>query len=370
MNLSYWELKSWFTNIDYTIVGSGIVGLSCALHLKEKYPKSTVLVLEKGMLPQGASTKNAGFACFGSLSEILEDLKNDSEEAIFKLVKKRFDGLKLLRETLGDSTIGYQHFGGYELFLNDDASFEACLSKKDTINQWLQPIFKKDVFGVKPNSFNFKNIKEHYIFNAFEGQIDTGKMMEALLQKAQSKGIKILNNITVERFSETSNAVEIQTNIINFSTSKLFIATNGFASQLINEAVKPARAQVLITKPIENLHIKGTFHLDRGYYYFRNIDNRILFGGGRNLDFKGEETTEFAQTELIQNKLESILKTVILPNNPFEIAHRWSGIMGVGTKKSVIVKPLSDNVFCGVKLGGMGIAIGSLVGKELAQLID
>ncbi|MFD0990464.1 NAD(P)/FAD-dependent oxidoreductase [Mariniflexile jejuense] len=370
MNLSYWEIKSWFTKVDFTIVGSGIVGLSCALHLKEKYPKSNILVLEKGMLPQGASTKNAGFACFGSLSEILEDLKNHSEETVFNLVKKRFDGLKLLRETLGDSAIGYQHYGGYELFLNEDPSFEACLSKKEHINQWLQPIFKNNVFVEKPNNFNFKNIKENCIFNAFEGQIDTGRMMDTLLQKTQATGIKILNNITVEGFTEASNTVEVQTNVFNFTTSKLFIATNGFASQLINEAVKPARAQVLITKPIKNLHIKGTFHLDKGYYYFRYIDNCILFGGGRNLDFKGEETTEFAQTELIQNKLESILKTVILPNIPFEIAHRWSGIMGVGNSKKVIVKPLSNNVFCGVKLGGMGIAIGSLVGKELAQLID
>ena len=39
MNLSYWEIKSWLSNIDYTIVGSGIVGLNCALRLKEKFPK-------------------------------------------------------------------------------------------------------------------------------------------------------------------------------------------------------------------------------------------------------------------------------------------------------------------------------------------
>ena len=38
MNLSYWEIKSWLSNIDYTIVGSGIVGLNCALRLKEKFP--------------------------------------------------------------------------------------------------------------------------------------------------------------------------------------------------------------------------------------------------------------------------------------------------------------------------------------------
>ena len=96
--------------------------------------------------------------------------------------------------------------------------------------------------------------------------------MSALLQKAQSKGIKILNNITVESFVEDQNLVKIKTNQFEFSTSKLMIATNGFASQLNIPNVKPARAQVLITKPIKNLHIQGTFHLDQGYYYFRNID--------------------------------------------------------------------------------------------------
>ena len=193
--------------------------------------------------------------------------------------------------------------------------------------------------------------------------------MEALLEKVNSKGIKILNNIQVESFLEATNSVKIKTNTFELSASKLCIATNGFASQLIKEQVKPARAQVLITKPIKDLNIKGTFHLDRGYYYFRNIDNRILLGGGRNLDFKTEETTELKQTALIQNKLEDLLKTTILPQTPFEIDYRWSGIMGVGNQKKTIVKQLSNHVFCGVRLGGLGIAIGSLVGKELAELI-
>ena len=93
-----------------------------------------------------------------------------------------------------------------------------------------------------------------------------------------------------------------------------------------------------------------------------------MFGGGRNLDFKKEETSEFGETEIIQNKLKTILKEIILPNTPFEIEHKWSGIMGVGNQKNAIVKQLSNNVFCGVRLGGMGVAIGSLVGKELADL--
>ena len=95
-----------------------------------------------------------------------------------------------------------------------------------------------------------------------------------------------------------------------------------------------------------------------------------MLGGGRNLDFKTEETTEFGKTKVIQNKLEELLKTMILPNKTIEIEHRWSGIMGVGNQKKVIVKNLSNNVACGVRLGGMGIAIGSMIGKELAYLIE
>ena len=193
--------------------------------------------------------------------------------------------------------------------------------------------------------------------------------MTSLTQKILKSGVKILNNITVENFIDSDNKIHVKTDRLDFYTNKLLIATNGFATQLLEENVQPARAQVLITKPIENLQIKGTFHLEKGYYYFRNIDNRILLGGGRNLDFKTEETTDFGQTKIIQNKLEELLKTTILPNQKAEIEHRWSGIMGVGNQKKTIVKQVSENVYCGVRLGGMGVAIGSLVGKELAELI-
>ncbi len=370
MNLSYWEHKTWLSNIDFTIVGSGIVGLSCGLNLKQRFPKAKILILENGFLPQGASTKNAGFACFGSISEILSDLNEHSEEEVLGLVQKRWNGIQLLRKTLGDNAIDFQQLGGHELFLEkDSALFETCSEKRIDINRLLRPVFGGDAFHEHPNTFRFKSIGDKYITNSFEGQLDTGKMMARLLQLVQNKGVTFLNGISVEDFSDSSSNIAVRTDRFEFMTKKLLIATNGFASQLLNEKVKPARAQVLITKPIRNLSIKGTFHFDEGYYYFRNIDNRILLGGGRNLDLKAEETTALEQTELIQKRLEKLLREVILPDTPFEIDRRWSGIMGVGDRKRPIVKQISDNVFCGVRLGGMGIAIGSLVGKDLADLV-
>ncbi|MEW7278759.1 FAD-dependent oxidoreductase [Aquimarina sp. 2201CG1-2-11] len=370
MNFSYWEYKTWLFNVDFVIIGSGIVGLNCALQLRNNFPKAKILILERGILPNGASAKNAGFACFGSVSEILEDLTTHNEDEVLQLIKKRYEGLQILRKRLGDQAISYLQYGGYELFSKKDTSLlEKCLLKREKINTLLKPVFKEQVYHVRGNPFDFKNITSQCIYNAFEGQIDTGKMMEALIDKVQASGIKILYNCMVENLSDHHSSVEIKTNHCTFFANKVLIATNGFASQLGITQVTPARAQVLITRPIDNLHIKGTFHLDKGYYYFRNIDNRILLGGGRNLDFKAEETTVLGQTELIQQKLEEMLREVILPTTHFEISHRWSGIMGVGSQKKSIIKPISNNVFCGVRLGGMGVAIGSQVGTELADLL-
>jgi len=370
MQLSYWEIKNWFSNVDYTIVGSGIVGLHTAIRLRERFPKAKILILERGVLPQGASTKNAGFACFGSVSEIISDLNSHTEEEVIQLIQKRYSGLQLLRKNLGDEAIDYKPFGGYEVFLKEDEAFyNNCVSKIPFINDIIRPLFKSEVYSKVSDRFDFKKTFDHLIFNEFEGQIDTGNMMQALLKKAIQNDILILNNQTVSEHQELNDSVEIVTNDVTFKTKKLLFTTNGFASALTKNEVKPARAQVLITKPIDNLHIKGTFHLDQGYYYFRNINNRILFGGGRNLDFEGETTTELQTTEIIQNRLEDLLKNVILPGTHFEIEYRWSGIMGIGNSKNPIVQQLSNHVYCGVRMGGMGVAIGSLIGQELADLV-
>lgn len=370
VNISYWETERYLAPQNLVVIGSGIVGLFTALNYKKQHPSSKVTVLERGVLPFGASTKNAGFACFGSISELLDDLRHIPEKQVWETVRMRSKGLQLLRKTLGDKTIDYRSYGGYEVF-DDQMEFEKCVVKLDDMNKKMfRATGYKNVYSQVKNasSFGFKNVKG-VILNRCEGQIDTGKMMEGLMKLVMKNGIHILNGVTVTNIRDTGVEVVIDTNLAEFRAAKVVVAINGFAKQLLNiKDVNPARAQVLITKPIKNLKLKGSFHYNQGYYYFRNINGRVLFGGARNLDIKGETTDDFRITNLIQKDLEKKLKTMILPNTRYEIDQRWAGIMGVGSEKKPIIKHVSKNVIAAVRMGGMGVAIGSLVGKKAAEL--
>jgi len=343
------------------------------MHLKKQQPALKVLVLERGFLPTGASTKNAGFACFGTVSEQLAALKRSSEGEVSRMVNYKWRGLQRLRENLGDANIDYQQHGGYELFMdNEKDRADQCFSQIAYLNSLLKDaIGSSGIYSIadaKIADFGLNGVSR-MIYNPFEGQIHTGKMMRTLLNKVYNLGVLVLNGCEIQKIENENNHISLITSQGNFKTGKVILATNAFANQLFpGLKVTPGRGQVLVTKPIPGLKLKGTYHFDEGYYYFRNIDGRVLFGGGRNLDFKAEETAEFGHTEIVKNKLTNFLKKVILPNQDFEIDYWWSGIMGFGEDISPIVKQVEPNIFCAVRCNGMGVAMGSLVGEEVAEL--
>ena len=132
---SYWEQQS-FTNYHYVVVGGGLVGLSTALSLKELHPQASILILERGVIPSGASTRNAGFACFGSLTELLSDMATLGAEGAQQLVADRWLGLQMLRERIGDDQLGYQCCGGCELLFPENLE---SLEALERVNEMLHP---------------------------------------------------------------------------------------------------------------------------------------------------------------------------------------------------------------------------------------
>lgn len=375
MQLSFWE-KNSFQKYDFIIVGAGILGLSAACEIKERSPHRSVLVLERGIMPSGASTRNAGFACFGSLTEILSDITRIGKEKTFDLVSKRFKGIELLRSRLGDENIGYLNYGGYELINEEHLD---ALNEIENINLALKGIFDSSVFEIRNEcvekfGFNPEEVRS-MIYSPFESQIDTGAMMDSMLKYAAGLGIRIIFGCEVTGIGEKENHVNVfchsvSDNKTHFECGCVIVCTNAFTGKIFPELkINPGRGHVLITKPISNLKFKGVFHFDEGYYYFRNFGDRVIFGGGRNLDFENEKTTDFSLNEKIKEDLTGKLSGLILPDTSFEIDQWWTGIMGFNESKMPEVRKLSDRIIFSFSCNGMGIALSSCIAKEIADAI-
>lgn len=370
---SYWEKKHFF-HCDLAVVGSGFVGLSTAIHFKKKHPKARVLVLERGVFPNGASTKNAGFACFGSLTEILDDFWQMNQDEVQALVEKRYSGLLQIRKNFGDKALGYKHTHGFELI--DEQQLQA-VDQMEEINKLLKGIFKKDVFSKvkKREKFGFSDQVKAIIENKFEGELDPGLYMDSLWTMAEKLGVRILTGISVLEIMKEEGRIFAESNSgkesMEFTADRIAICTNAFTKKLWPESdLVPGRGLILLSKPL-NFEVpwKGSFHLDKGYVYFRKVDGRLLLGGARNKDFEGEKSTDFKVNPKIKSHLEQLASEVIFPGRVIEWEMEWTGIMAFGPKKSPLIQQVGKKAVAAVRLGGMGVAIGWEVGKELSGLL-
>ena len=372
--LSYWEHQTFLRGYDVVIIGAGLVGLTAALHTRQLRPTARVLVLERDVLPNGASTKNAGFACFGSISELLEQEARGGTAGLLRVVQARWEGLAELRRLVSDEVLQYQPVGGYELFRPGKAALAArCRAAIPYYNELLGPVIGQDVVFREATSqlpkLGFQGV-DVMLENVAEGALNTGQMMDALLRQAWQAGITVLHGCPALALELGSTAVRIQTPLGPLEAAQVLLATNAFSQQFFPELdLQPGRGQVLVTEPIADLNLPGTFHYDKGYYYFRQVDNRLLLGGGRHLDFAAEVTTEPGLTPLVQQHLEQLLREVILPGRPIRIDYRWSGVMAFGAELEPLVGVLAPGVFGALRCNGMGVALGAGVGKRVAELM-
>lgn len=358
------------------IIGAGIVGLSAAYYLKQLCSGAAVSLIHDTSFPTGASTRNAGFACIGSPTELLDDLSMHSAEKVFNIVQMRCEGLRRLRSLVGDDHMDYRATGGYEVFTPEEMSwYEESMNKLDELNSEIRNVTGIPAAFSEGNRlikrFGFKGISGMISCHA-EGTIHPGKMTKRLYRLAQEAGVEIISGARLNRLESEDHEVSLSFDRLpGLRSTHVLLCTNGFTRQLLPDAeVIPARNQVFLTPPLASLPFEGCFHRYKGYYYFRNVGNRVLIGGARHLGEADEQTDIYNNTTLIENHLRQFLSENILPGWNGSFSHKWSGILGIGEAKEPLIKAYRHNIFLAVRMGGMGVAIGSEAGYRSAVMLS
>lgn len=366
MQISIWEKESFYANRDIIIIGAGLAGLWTAYELRQQRPNASILIIEQGIIPTGASTRNAGFACFGSPTELIHDAKMMGENRMLQIAEMRYKGIEKIRKMFDDSVINYDACGGYECLSKSLHDIDEIKEHLHWLNDELMEITNDAETFVwaddKMKTFGFDGF-DAMIENRFEAGLHSGKLVHALTKKVQCEGVDILTGLQVHEWHEEDQQIVVKMREgISIAAKQLVVCSNAFSSKLLSEMeVQPGRGQIIVTAPIDNLKMKGTFHFDEGFYYFRNLRDRILLGGARNKAFEVEATSDLITSELIQQELEDFLSAHLLPNQAFQIDYRWSGIMGFTKDKQPVVKKISERVTAVAACNGMGVALTPVI---------
>ncbi|MDG1675035.1 MAG: FAD-binding oxidoreductase [Flavobacteriales bacterium] len=355
---SFWEIKGWLTGLDAVVLGAGLVGSNAALRLKERYPAWRIVVLDRSSLG-GASKRNAGFACFGSPSELLDDWKTLGPVATVNLVQMRWDGLLALRSAWGDAALGYRACGAVEAF-TDPALLESCRTMLPELNDALEGIVGGAAFQHSAAATGMHGLAG-VIHSPFEGDLDTAQLGQVLNRALHDASIPTLFGLDVAQLERRGDGWDVCTNQGVMHTPRVLVATNAWAGELLDVDVKPVPNHVVVSQPLPDLNLKQTIHHDKGYVYAREVDGRVLIGGGRQWACESDADR--------LDRLVEWAQTHIKGAQSMEIAHHWVGQLGIGEVREPVVKNIEPGLFAGVRLGGMGVAIGTLTGRKLADLV-
>ncbi|MCU0336071.1 MAG: FAD-binding oxidoreductase [Chitinophagaceae bacterium] len=373
---SYWEQQTWLRPADVAIVGAGLLGLWTAYELKRQRPHWRIVLLERAPYAQGASARNAGFACFGSPSEMLYDSRLNGEDAMLQVVEQRYAGIGKLRRVLGDDAIGFDHSGGYECYPDAPAEWDEKIAG---LNKLLQPIMGTPQAFV-PAHAQLPAMGMHgfgaMVANRLEAGIDSGAMVAALSKLVQQLGVQVLYGAEVLAKEPAADHWQLRTPNWQLRASQVLLATNAWLHHMAPTlGVVPARGQVLVSKPLPGLALQGTFHFDEGYYYWRHLPGqRLLLGGARNADVAGEQTLEMTTSAPIQQALEAFLirhfPQYFTPQNiVVQIEYRWAGLMAMHPQKTPVLTQIAPGLWAAMCCNGMGVALAPRFAETVASAI-
>lgn len=376
--ISIWEKEILYAPVDILIAGSGLMGLWTAYEIKKRRPGLSVQIIDRGNIPTGASTRNAGFACFGSATELISDKANTGNDLMLEVVNNRYKGIQKTRTVLGDESIEFEPCGGYEAIQSNYTEYAFLQEHIDTLNKDLQSITGlPQTFTVDNASLQTQGLTgfDALVYSPLEGALHSGKLVNSLTALVQQMGVTIRMHTELLYWEQLATQINAHTPGGVIPCQQLIIATNGFTQNLLPDLhVKPGRGQVVVTKPIPGLRLHGTFHFDEGFYYWRHLGNRVLLGGGRNMAFEEEQTCELQTTGTIQNGLHHFLRQHILQpygiiNIEEAIDYSWAGIMAFTENKLPQVSTVAPNVYAAIACNGMGVALSSVIAEQVADTV-
>jgi gamma-glutamylputrescine oxidase len=331
--------------VDVAVIGAGVTGCAAALALARG--GLSVRVHDARGIAEGASGRNGGFALRGGAARYDVARETYGSDGARELWQRTEGALDRIESLAGDA---FRRTGSLRLASDDEeraeiqAEYEA-LREDGFAVEWrdelphLRPAFRGSIFHLP------------------DGALQPARFVRQLAALAAGEGATFEEHTRVESLDEVA-------------AEQIIIATDGSGRGLLPElddAVWPARGQVLTTAPLDEQLFACPHYARNGFDYWQQLaDGRIVLGGFRDFSILTEMTDEETTTEPIQDALDAFL-VELLGRVPV-VTHRWAGIFGLTQDLLPLVGAVPGRPGTWVAAGysGHGNVLGFMCGELIA----
>ncbi|MEM7480165.1 MAG: FAD-binding oxidoreductase [Acidobacteriota bacterium] len=351
--------------VDYAVVGGGVVGLSTAYWLARDGHQP--LLLEADDLAQRASGRNAGFLLSG-VARVVERL-SDGEDlgGTLEMWRATVENRELVRRELIDSgrvDCDFQPEGSWMATVGDPAPLEAAcevLRREGFDAHWKSRAEARAACGSPAVAGG--------IFQPRDGGLDPLRLCRGMVAAG---GFEVRTSFRVRAVEAVGERVRLSTDGDAVLARRVILALNAYAPNLLPALggwVRPVRAQVLATAPGERT-VSGVWYLDEGYEYLRQLaDGTFLLGGRRMEAESAERGCAEVPTGTVQGALEAFLRQNFPSLVDRPVVHRWAGTMAFTRSGLPLLGRLAaaPAAIYAAGFNGHGLSLGFWAGRHLAS---
>ena len=356
---------------DVAIVGSGITGLTAAIHLARGGRQVTVFeAKEPG---HGASTRNAGYVgrtLKHSFGEIMERQGLDKARAVYGELMEAFLAVK---ETVEQERIAchYEQQGRLLLAtspaMHDAMAREFALREKhlgepfETVSRAAQ----RDEIATS-HYFGGVRIPDH-------AGLHPGLYHKGLLDAAREAGVAICAFTPVLGFRKEAGTFTVFAKGARVEARDLVFATNGYGGRefpWLQRRIMPFHAYQAVSAPMSDNRVRALLPGDRTYIDWNfNVDwLRIAPGDPSRIVFGGLTGEVDAELRVMGERLHQRLLRVFPEMGDLRFDHVWTGKCA-GTFDITPRIGCHDGVHYGSGYCFAGVPMGTLFGRKIARRI-